>query len=290
MAWNRPSEDGRANTPSSTRCGRSPRPTVAVRGAIAGAVVVLGAAVAAWWLWSAGESAGETPPHRKETLIKEVKPQLSAKEQEKLAHPGMVKVRGKWYPEYDKDGGKIWITGYGIRYHTPTVRTNHFNKALISPERKIFDNRADQDIAILLNTDPGTTFIGGFKFSKNFEKEFLKSIECPIIVSHDDPPDVANLKRAVTETKIELKARYDNGENIAEILNDSLTELKKLSAYRDDLLRLTREQIRQNKPSAEETKTIYEAANKMLADRGIRPLRMPVFLKNNLKLKVKKEK
>ena len=258
--------------------------------AIAGLIVVLVAAVAAWWLWPTDESAGETPPPRGREKIKEVEPQLSAKEKEKLEHPGMVKVRGKWYPEYDKDGGKIWITGYSVRYHTPTVRTNHFNSALISPERKIFDNRADQDIAILLNTDPGTTFIGGFTFSKNFEKEFLKSLESPIIVSHDDPPDVANLKRAVTETKIELKARYDNGENIAEILNDSLTELKKLSAYRDDLLRITKEQIRQDKPSAEETKAIYEAANKMLADRGIKPLRMPVFLKNNLKLKVKKEK
>ena len=285
MAWNRP-ENREANSCSLQKRSGDRFP---VRGAIAGAVVVLGAAVAAWWLWPSGETRQDAMSTKK-ALIKEVKPQLSAKEQEKLEHPGMVKVRGKWYPKYDKDGGKIWITGYGVRYHTPTVRTNHFNAALISPERKIFDNRADQDIAILLNADPGTTFIGGFKFSKNFEKEFLKSIECPIIVSHDDPPDVANLKRAVIETKIELKARYDKGENIAEILNDSLAELKKLSAYRDDLLRLTREQIRQNKSSAEETRTIYEAANKMLADRGIKPLRMPVFLKNNLKLKVKKEK
>ena len=75
MAWNKPTMSGEAvSRPLQKQSGdRFP-----VRGAIAGAVVVLGAAVAAWWLWPSGESAGETPPPQPRQRIKEVKPVLPA--------------------------------------------------------------------------------------------------------------------------------------------------------------------------------------------------------------------
>ena len=76
MAWNRPKENGEAvSRPLQKRKGfRFP-----IRGAIAGAIFSLGAAVAAWWLWPSGESAGETPPSQTRQRIKEVKPAASPK-------------------------------------------------------------------------------------------------------------------------------------------------------------------------------------------------------------------
>ena len=285
MAWNRSSNDGRARSPSAPRRAGTARPA-AVRGAIAGAIVVLGAAIAAWWLWPAGERAGETPPPRKEGLIKEVKPQLSAEEQEKLDHPGMVKVRGKWYPEYNEQGGKIWISKNWVRYHTPVISTSGCSR--VSFEEKVFRNAADRDIAVLINREPGTMIVGNYTYGERFVNDFLRSLKTPIIVTQEDDERTAALKRAVNEAKIELKARYDAGEDIGKIMDDTRKEMRELGAYRAELNQLVQRQL--NGADADAVKDIYEAANKMLTDRGVKPLRMPTMLLKHLELQQQKEK
>ena len=276
-------EDGRAGSPCPPRRGGTPRPTV--RGAIAGAIAVFGAAVAAWWLWPTGETRQDAASTNK-TLIKEVtpaKPKLSADEQEKLEHPGMVKVRGKWYPEYNSQGGKIWVTKNWVRYHTPVVHTNRVKKSQ-SIYSKAFDNYADREIAILLNAPPGAMRIGSSRpYDERFTKQFLKSLEAPIVISPDDSESVAALKKAVRETKIDLKIRYDNGEDIAKIMNDTNRQLQELALYRNDLRKLVLKESRETKDK-DARKGLYEAANKMLAERGVEPLKLPTALKRSLEL------
>ena len=274
MAWNRPSKNGEAvSRPLQERKGFS----FPIRAAIAGAVVVLGAAVAAWWLWPS-EKTRQDDASTKKTLIKEVtpaKPKLSAAEQEKLEHPGMVKVRGKWYPEYNEQGGKIWVSKHWIKYHTPVIYTNKMSEARIPIEHRIFTNKADQDIAVLINTPPGHLMIGSRKFDKNFERQFLESLKEPIIVTKDDDENAAALKRAVNQTKIDLKARYDAGEDIIEIMNDTDKKLRELGHYREELRHQLMQISREQKTDVDEAKMLYEAANKMLAERGCSPLKIP---------------
>jgi hypothetical protein len=207
-----------------------------------------------------------------------------AKESTEDPHKGQVLVRGKWYPEYNEKGGRIWVTKNEVRYHTPVVVTNRVDEARIRPERKIFQNKAEQEIAVLLNTPLGTTMIGKRVYGEDFEKSFLESISNPIIVMHDDDEQTAALKSAVNEAKLALKERYDNGESVAEIMNDTYRELRDLASYREDLRRETQKLIAGSMGDTEETKMIYEAANRMLAERGLKPLREPVLLKNKLKL------
>lgn len=199
-------------------------------------------------------------------------------------HKGQVLVRGKWYPEYNEQGGRIWVTKNEVRYHTPVVVTNRIDDARIRPERKVFSNKAEQEIAILLNTPLGTTMIGKREYGEAFEKSFLESLSNPIIVMHDDDEQTVALKNAVNEAKLALKDRYENGESVAEIMNDTYREMRDLSSYREDLRRETKKLIAESMASSEETKLIYEAANRMLAERGLKPLREPVLLKNKLKL------
>ena len=278
MAWNRPKERVTGNREQGAR--KSP-----FRGLIAAAIVVLGAAVAAWWLRPTGETRQDAASTNK-TLIKEVtpaKPKLSVDEQEKLEHPGMVKVRGKWYPEYNSQGGKIWVTKNWVRYHTPVVHTNRVKKSQ-SIYSKAFDNYADREIAILLNAPPGAMRIGSSRpYDERFTKQFLKSLEAPIVISPDDSEAVAALKKAVRETKIDLKIRYDNGEDIAKIMNDTNRQLQELALYRNDLRKLVLKESRETKDK-DARKGLYEAANKMLAERGVEPLKLPIALQRSLEL------
>ena len=91
MGWNRPS-----GKKVEKRGGQW---NVHLRGLVAGVIVVVGAAVAAWWIWPKGERAGETPPPRNGGLIKEVTPAKAPKAEEKRGeapHPRKPQKPANW--------------------------------------------------------------------------------------------------------------------------------------------------------------------------------------------------
>lgn len=282
MAWN--GSKGGSNRPIDNR-----QPYKGRRVLLITALAALVAVIAGLVIWGLGKNEDVAPAEATEAVsrgIKEVTapPIAHPTVETNNPHKGEVFVRGNWYPEYNEKGGRIWITKNSVRYHTPVVVTNRMDSARIRPERQYFDNRAEQEIAIFLNTPLGTGMIGKRTFGKEFEREFLKSISNPIIISKDDPEDVAALKHAVIEAKKEMKARYDAGESVADIMNQTYREMRDLASYRDDLRRELQRAIREAKGDAEQTKIIYDAANKMLAERGLLPIREPVLLKHKLML------
>ena len=279
MAWNQ--STGEAAKPQ-------PKKPSAWRGVIAGVVCACLAAAVAFFVLSGKDAKPKAKVEKEQGRIKEVTPALSKQslaEKEKAEHPGMVKVRGKWYPEYDEKGGKIWISKNWVRYHTPVVSTSSCSR--VSLEERVFANSADRDIAILINREPGALVVGNYSYGERFVKDFLKSLTRPIIVTKDDDEQTAALKRAVNETKADLKARYDVGEDISKIMSDTREKMKELGAYRAELDKLVRQQIKG--ADAQSVKDAYEAANKMLADRGVKPLRTPVMLLKHLELKQQRE-
>ena len=79
MAWNRPTKREQGT-------GIRDQEKFPFRGLVAGAIVVLGAVVAAWWLWPTGESSGETPPPQTKQRIKEAKPKVTARQMLSQTH------------------------------------------------------------------------------------------------------------------------------------------------------------------------------------------------------------
>lgn len=150
---------------------------------------------------------------------------------------------------------------------------------------QVFPNRADKAIAGLLVIEPGTDLIGEEVFDESFVRAFLKSIESPIIVTRDDSDETKALKRAVIDTKIDLKSRLDAGEDIAKTLTDIRRELRELGAYREDLKKLIEEKSRDHGMSAEDMKDFVEAANIMLDERGAKPIVMPEFYYRQLEIR-----
>ncbi len=157
-------------------------------------------------------------------------------------------------------------------------------------EERIFNTMADKSIAGLLVIEPGDDLIGSDEFDERFVKSFLHSIEHPIIIAKDDTDEERMLKRAVIDTRIELKARYDAGEDIAKIMTETRRELRELGAYREDLKKEL-ENLRKDKTmTVEEMKAYVEAANVMLRERGAKEIVMPEFYYRQLEFRNQKHK
>ena len=153
----------------------------------------------------------------------------------------------------------------------------------------VFSNTADKFIGQLVNIEPGTPLYGPpIKYDEKFVRSFLRSLTTPIIIDPDDSPEVAALKRAVRETKIELKARYDDGEDIAQIMTDTRKELQELGLYRSELQAEVNKIIRKDAKNLtdEQMQDFVDAANKMLAERGAKPIVLPGLMKHRLKMKL----
>lgn len=150
----------------------------------------------------------------------------------------------------------------------------------------IFEYSSENEIAGLLQIEPGDFLVGDIQYGQRFVDDFLESLRHPIIVSKDDDEETKALKRAVIDTKMEIKERYDAGEDIAKLLTDTRAELQRMGLYRDvlrdELLRLRREEG----VTSQDIIDFTEAANMMLAAKGLQPFSMP---KKILEHMIKKE-
>ncbi len=256
-----------------------------LRGMAAGAIVIA-AGLMVWW-WFASQQIDE--PEDKTVPTKKVQPApkpVAPKPQEPPKEEQVVTWRGKKYPLYNEKGGRAYVTGYGVRYHTPQVITNSASAQRAIPwEAKPFKHSTDRMIAILLNTEPGTRFIGGFKYDKTFNKRFLESLKTPIEAEDGDSEDVKLIKEAVAETRADLKARLEKGEDIAQLILDTQNELQQLGAYKHDLEKQLSELARKQDMTEKDMDLYVEAANKMLESRGCSHLSMPELIRNSLRMR-----
>lgn len=272
MAWNRPR--GSQQTETALRRGKTSLP--AVRGAIAGAIVVLGAAVAAWWLWPEGETRQDAASTKK-GLIKEVEASAPAKAEpvkEDVVEYKHVK-NGK-YMKY-VNGEPVWsypkYKDYGPSHTVKVTRVKSFIE-------KTFHNYADRQIASLITHRPGDKIVGSPRYENGFKEQFLKSLTEPELPTADDTPEQRQLKRDVAAVKADLKARLDAGEDIAAIMSDTRQKLRELSVYKRELEAEVSKHAHADEVSAEDLADFVAAANRMLEARGIEPFKADGFLRN----------
>lgn len=195
------------------------------------------------------------------------------------------------------------LSNWDLR-HLPMEETNNLTRAQIDywkmfhpwpppdehqpasrkPRYAIFDTRADNEIAFILDTEPGQMVIGKREVDSGFEERFLKSITRPIIVREDDSDYDKKLKRAVIAAKLELKDAYDRGENIVEIMNSSREELQRLGRYKDQLEKEALRQLRAEGATYEDVEDLVAAVNTMLEAKGIAPIEINSMSRLALKL------
>ena len=281
MAWNRPVETQSAkNARNAKHEIRGGKRLGFVLGALCFAL-----AVGAYFLFFSGEDNPTQDKVRKARgAIKEVTPAAAPKAEKpkpgaalQARYPNL-NIPDDWdkpYPPqaYRADGSLKRHSRYVTVITVGVFRTNQ----PLSLEERAFTCKADRDICSLLTVEAGSVVVGDYTYGEQFVKDFLESLKTPIVATQDDDEDVRDIKNWVNETKIDLKARYDAGEDIAEIMNETRKQFQELGLYRQDIQKMVAEA--KAKSGGELTKQdevdLIKAANLMLEDRGCKPLALP---------------
>lgn len=288
MSWNRSDTMSTTSKKSSRGAGKSVAALgrFSHLGLLAGIIVVLASLVAWLVLMPSGEKPAEKVPKAPKQVEKTVTAPVPVKKVSKAPDPNKVYWHGQEFPRFNERGGEAYITGYGVRYHTPNVITNTGSASRRMPwDVKPFKYSTDRTIAVLINTEPGTGFVGTRPFDESFTKNFLKSLEEPIEILPDDSEAVKQLKKDVIATRADLKARHDKGEDIAKIVTDTQEELRQLGAYRQELQEQVMKLAQENTYTEKELDDLESAANEMLQKRGCSKLTMPEFLRRGSMLR-----
>ena len=269
MSWNRNNQNAKRTASRSRRGFPS-----ALFAASASLAVLCG--IALWWTAGRGKAhdSDDMRPSRARQIT-EVRPAIKPvdKPPQEAESP---RPRSNVPPEQQVMHTNLY--GYVVnRPHTAIVITNKVDDEDRPFEERIFTNSADQKIAGLLLLKPGEMLVGdpSSLFGRGFTRAFLKSLESPIIVSKDDDEETASLKRAVIDSKIEIKARLDAGEDIGELMAREYKELQSLGLYREELKDQIAKLARDKSLRKEDMDDFMKAANMMLEARGGSPLQMP---------------
>ncbi len=256
---------------ASPRGGNSP--SGVFRGTFAGAIVVV-AAVGAFWFLAKDKSATEPPKEKRSAPVVDVAPASTAPTAmgEKVDAPPKVDPNARPTKVGETVNGYIKLPS-GRIHRVLGVVTNSA-AASIKGKYEIFDYACENEIAGFLSMEPGQGLVGTPRYNGRFKRDFLESLKHPIIVSKDDSPEAAALKRNVIQAKAELKAALDRGEDIEQIMLDTRREMQDLARYKQELKQQMREMVKSSKGemTTEEMECLLDAANRMLDAKGIAPM------------------
>ena len=274
MAWNKP-----AANPQPKQKKPSAKPSLK-HGIIAGAaVVVLG--LAALWIFSGGDTAPKAKAEKRIERIKEVTPAPAKKTQ--AEKPQKPKGPRPQRVGEIRDGYRLLPSG---RLHKVVgVVTSGVHKTSLL--HQTFKHSSDRRIAELLTVTPGDFILGdGANLYQTFDKDFDEALKEDVTFSDDDTETQRILKEGVIDIREQLKERRASGEDLNAIMRNARNQLQELGMYKHEL---EQEVIRIVKEKEDMTKKDYkelmEAANKMLEERGSRPLELSSSLYYNMRLK-----
>ena len=274
MAWNGSSEKNTNGTSAAKRpVGGAKKSPSIMRGAFAALAVVALAAGAWWWLArSAPEPVASEKPKRptkaSPPVVAKPTPQPKPKD-----YSALDNIQLRRLPESETNNLTEAQVKYWRMFH-PWPPPDKDQPKAKHGKYHIFETRADNEIAFVLATEPGTMVIGNRSVGPDFESRFLKSLEKPIIVSKDDSEYEQNLKRAVIEAKLNLKDALDRGEDIGKIMDEARAELQKLARYRAQLEKEATVMLHRGEIGAADAEDVIKAVNKMLEEKGIAPIEL----------------
>ena len=258
-----------------------------IAGKVLFAVALLAAVgVGLWWWFSQKELQPTNAPEipKKSGLAKEVTPAAAPTNKiVEVAKPKAKKLN-KWeYPvERTNELSAAELRKWKVMHRPPPGYTNDTSRTEPPPKYAIFKHHSENEIASLLTMTPGETLVGTPHYTKKLTEDFLKSLETPIVVSEEDSPEDAELKRAMIQTKIELKERMDAGEDLGKILLDTRSQYQDLARYKMTL-EAEFSALRKNPDvTMQDIDDFMTAANQLLEQKGIAPIKLSPISKRML--------
>ena len=245
------------------RRGHRPRPTV--RGAIAGVIVVVGAAIAAWWIFSESSTDNQAQISNRKSLIKEVSPSVAPKEQvaekKKDPHEGMYKTPGgAWYPIGEPSlpfytRRHPVVTNYGYRAKGPSVAKTTTEKALLA----LFSRRLGEMPPVLP------------RMSEQQRKDLMGVLISKNPPSDEDSEKTRLNKETLQKAKEAMCAYISEGGDPQTFFDHYRGELKNAFDARIQAQRMVSAAIKDGEDPAV-VDELAEKLNKHLADKGIMPI------------------
>ena len=275
MAWNGSNGKNTSGTSTAKRpVGGAKKSPSIMRGAFA-ALAVVALAAGAWWWLMARRAPEPSAPERPKRPAKAPLP--AAEKPTPLPKPkdysALDNIQLRRLPESETNNLTEAQVKYWRMFH-PWPPPDKDQPKAKHGKYHIFETRADNEIAFVLATEPGTMVIGNRSVGPDFESRFLKSLEKPIIVSKDDSEYEQNLKRAVIEAKLNLKDALDRGEDIGKIMDEARDELQKMARYRAQLEKEATVLLHRGEIGAADAEDVIKAVNKMLEEKGIAPIEL----------------
>lgn len=142
----------------------------------------------------------------------------------------------------------------------------------IHPPKPLFENPADQVIALAISTKPGQS-MPPLPDISNIDKDFADSLLAPIKINDDDSEEVKELKAKVMEAKAYLIEEVKNGGSVYEAL---MAHQKEMETIADSHLMAIQEvqKIREEN-GVEMAREFAERVNESFRVRGIPEIPVP---------------
>lgn len=272
MAWNRPSKD--SETETALRRTGTVRPTVAVRGAVAGAIVVLGAAIAAWWLWPNSETRQDAASTRK-ALIKEVTPAPAPKAEEPPRELTADEKRLKEIADIEERwaGKKMPV---GLKTHLYYLKNPPEKKITVKVPFDYLRHSCERDIAGVGLAKPGSFFVIQPEYGESFDNDFKNAMVDRIDINPEDSDEVRETKQAVEAMKKEIaRICREESKMPSEIMNEHAKALFELGRFHDDIEQELIKVQQNPEVSDDDVKDFFTAANAMLKNKGLEEMAIP---------------
>lgn len=271
MAWNQSHE-------SRTTKSKGPSKS-AWRGALAALLVVLGAGGVLMWLIP-GRTSPALTKKCPEPRLSEVSPSTDRHEKgAATGKPAKTEMADMVPSVATNSDDAVGVTNSAAK----TSGAKSF-RLVKQKKKRLFHTMADVCISRVIGIKPGHPIIGTMNYDR-FPELLKKALATPITFDKNDTDEDKELKQAVIETRKELKEAMDRGEDVAQIMRESEQELRRLYQYRASLSKDLAAAMREKKFSAVDMQDYVDAANKMLKDNGLEPLKHPQLWIRNLKLR-----
>lgn len=252
---------------------------------VAGALVALSAAIAAWWLWpDASVPVAEDGDSTVERHIREVTPAPAPKAAEPERELTADEKRLQKIAEIEK----LWAG----KVMPPGLKTYVYY--LKNPPKRTFggDDRfgylkrtSEKSLASFLMVEPGTYFIQCPEFGEEFDTDFVASMRDEIQIDPKDSDDIKEMKRAVIDFKKEIADICRNEDKLpSQILSDHAMSLFELGKYQENMRQQLDEIYNSPKYTDADVKDFCTAANMMLKENGLQPLPYPDLTERTLEL------
>ena len=180
----------------------------------------------------------------------------------------------------------IYIDERGIKRYPGGLRVSDKNENIaprldfnkLNPPR--FKNIVDEQIATLIELEPGAGVFGTLPYGDAFDKRFLESLKEDVSLIDLEGTRVRSeydieLQKCVQDTKKEILERYKNGEKPSSIMSEARAELQRLGQYTHQLRQQVFEIMRDERYSDDDIQDFKTAANELLKQQGLPELRFP---------------